>query len=144
MPLRFSKFLMKPRSFQRGIASFFLIFTFIDMVYIDLLGQRSCSEEAAVLPTVRTASIESEESQKNEASIMAYTHTDFTNQSTHPDNQRPEGALDEDCFCCCSHLIPSISVDISVLNNSPQPGDPAMLFIPSSPPRSTFHPPRLS
>jgi hypothetical protein len=130
----FSEMLMKSGSFQRGIAIFFLIFALMDIVFIDLLGQQNCSEEAAILALVGTASIE------DEAVISAPAHY----QPEHPADNRPEGIPDEDCFCCCSHLIPGIRLDIAVLNGSPQPGDPTILFIPSTPPRGTFHPPRLS
>lgn len=144
MLLTLSEMLMKPGSLQRGIASFFLIFTFMDLVLIDLIGQRRCSEEAAALSVVSTTSIVSEDIQENEAPRLASVQNAAHNQPAQPANHKPAGALDEDCFCCCSHLIPGIRMDIAVLNGSPQPGDPAIRFIPSSPPRGTFHPPRLS
>jgi hypothetical protein len=138
MQSAFSEMLMKSGSVKRGIASFFLIFALMDIVFIDLLGQQSCSEEAAILPWVGTASIEDEA--VTSTSVQGPAH----NQPEHPADNRPEGIPDEDCFCCCSHLIPGIRLDIAVLNGSPQPGDSTILFIPSTPPRGTFHPPRLS
>jgi len=125
---------MRPGSLQRGIAVFFLVFTLVDIVFIDLLGQQGCTEEASALPSESMTSI-----QENEAYGMA-----FVNDTPLPLDPNTEGEVDEDCFCCCSHLIPGIRPDMAVLNGSPQPGNPAILFFPSSPSRGTFHPPRLS
>jgi hypothetical protein len=144
MLLRLSEMLMKPGPLQHGTAIFFLIFTFTDLVFMDLLGQRRCTAEAAVLPVVSTTSIVSEEIQENVAPRLAFLQNAAHNRPAYPVEHKPAGTLDEDCFCCCSHLIHGICVDIAVLNGSPQLGDPAILFIPSSPPRGTFHPPRLS
>jgi|SRR5215510_4243216 len=136
--------MLKPGCFQRCLATFFLIFTFVDIVVIDLLGQRSCSEEAAVLPLLSTTSYGSDEIQVNARPGLAAVEDDAQNQPASPAEHMPAGTLDEDCFCCCSHLIPGIRVDLAVLNGSPQPGDPAILNLPTSPLRSTFHPPRFS
>ncbi len=143
MPLALSVYLMKPGYLRRGIAIFFLIFTFMDIVWIDLIWQRGCSEEATFLPLISKKSVESEVIEGDEAPGLASIQNAAQNQPAHPADDNPAG-IDEDCFCCCSHLIPGIKVDISVLNGSPQLGDPAVIIIPSSPPRGTFHPPRLS
>jgi hypothetical protein len=133
--------LMKPGYLRRGIAIFFLIFTFMDLVCIDLLWQRGCAEEATVLTLLSKTSVVSEVIQENGVSGLAQNAAQ--NQPGHPADDKPAG-IDEDCFCCCSHLIHGIRIEVSVLNGSPQPGDPAILIIPSSPSRGTFHPPRLS
>jgi len=136
--------MLKPGLFQRCLATFFLIFTFVDIVVIDLLGQHGCSEEAAVLPLVSPTSSVSDEIQVNAGPGLAVVENDAQNQPASPAEHKPAGTLDEDCFCCCSHLIPGIRVDLAVLNGSPQPGDSAIFNIPISPLHSTFHPPRLS
>jgi hypothetical protein len=136
--------LMKPGPVQRGIAVFFLVFTFMDIVFIDLLGQGSCSEEAAALPFVRATLIVSDEIAENNISRFAYIWNAAHDQPAHPTDHTPTGNLDEDCFCCCSHLMAGIGVYIADLNGPAQPDDPAIISLPSSPPRGTFHPPRLS
>lgn len=51
----------------------------------------------------------------------------------------------EDCFCCCSHVMPSPAfanvdnVELAIANSSVQ-----TLFIPSAPPDNPYHPPRLT
>jgi hypothetical protein len=136
--------LMKPGVLRRGIAIFFLIFTFMDIVFIDMLQQGGCSEEATVLPSPSKSPVVSEMFQENETTGLIPLQNTAQNQPAHPADDEPDGKIDEDCFCCCSHLIPGIRLDISVLNGSPQPGDPAILVIPTSPLRGTFHPPRFS
>ena len=63
-----------------------------------------------------------------------------------PDDQRSDPQhRDEDCFCCCTHVMPS-SVFASpddaelVISSSPL----ARIFIPSAPSDNPYHPPRLA
>jgi hypothetical protein len=126
--LRFN--LMRPSRLRRGIAIFFLIFTFTELVFEDMVGPRLCCavggidacEELSMKESGWTASVES--------------HSP----------ERPAGptVLDEDCFCCCPNIIPGVSMIVTALNDSPQPDASTATPLPKAPPRDTFHPPRPS
>jgi hypothetical protein len=64
-----------------------------------------------------------------------------------PDDQRsdPQQHRDEDCFCCCTHVMPSpvfASPDDTELVVSRS--TVARIFIPSAPSDNPYHPPRLA
>ncbi|HKX33005.1 MAG TPA: hypothetical protein VJ302_35315 [Blastocatellia bacterium] len=144
MLLRLCEMLMRPSGVRRGIAVFFILFTLADMVAVDIFGPRPCLEDAERLPLVVANSAQSNQIPENQPSHLAIIqHTD-RNQPLLPGDETPPEQSDEDCFCCCSHVMPGIRVDIATLNCSPQPGEPVKLSLPSSPLRGTFHPPRLS
>ncbi|HZN11272.1 MAG TPA: hypothetical protein VFC61_06330 [Blastocatellia bacterium] len=102
---------------QRGLACFLLVFTFADVTIIDLVSPELCGEAAAGWPADA--------------------------DGTRPESPAPD-VTDEDCFCCCSHVIPAAHVEIASFNQQPTAGAPRHFGLPSSPPRDTFHPPRLS
>lgn len=63
-----------------------------------------------------------------------------------PDDQRPDSLpSDEDCFCCCTHVMPSPvfhsfeSAELAITRNTTH-----RIFIPSAPPDNPYHPPRLA
>jgi hypothetical protein len=127
--------LMRPGRLHRGLAIFFIVFTFADLVFADVLAPQLCAEGMPSLPpAVATAA--------TSASSEAV-------QLTAADSSRPEpssqpACLGEDCLCCCSHIIPASSVDLGSLSDQPRPSDPEINSLPSSPPQDTFHPPRFS
>jgi hypothetical protein len=129
--------LIRPGRLQRGIAIFFLIFTFTDLVIADILAPELCTESAVVLPVVVENAVGSEADPSK--GVIRFT---TGNKPCNEQSEHPEG-LDEDCFCCCSHIIPGVHLEIAALNDAPRLGKPANILIPSSPPRGTYHPPRF-
>lgn len=60
--------------------------------------------------------------------------------STSEPGQRPDA--DDDCFCCCSHIVPGRAPDLaraSLIGPQAAPQEPAE---PASKPTSIYHPPR--
>ena len=47
-----------------------------------------------------------------------------------------------DCFCCCAHILPSPLVRTEKPLMELTPSVPFISFLPSSPSKDTFHPPR--
>lgn len=66
--------------------------------------------------------------------------------SEFPDNQRSDSQpKDEDCFCCCTHVMPSPvfhSFENAELAIERSTGH--RLLIPSAPPDNPYHPPRAA
>jgi len=126
---------MRVERLRRGMAIFLLAFAFFDMAVIDIFFPQICGDQQMSLPGAGPS-----ESTEKVADEFAATG-DYDSQS---DQDSHQSTTDEDCFCCCSHIIPSPQVSVAALNCRPQPYNPAIIPFPSSPPHGVFHPPRLT
>jgi hypothetical protein len=135
MLLKPSQNLMRLGRLRRGIAIFLLAMAFFDMAIVDLFFPQLCGDDQVSL--IGTVPVESTEKVADEFAATG-------NHDSQPDQDSHQSTTDEDCFCCCSHIIPSPHVRVATLNCIPQPVDPAIAYLPSPPPHGPFHPPRLS
>ncbi|MGH9838038.1 MAG: hypothetical protein ACREEM_04565 [Blastocatellia bacterium] len=119
--------LLRPNRAYRVIAIFFLAFTFIDILYPWL-----CQEEMANL----TGAVHAQKAPG------ANKQSDLAGDEGQNDRDSKPGALEEDCFCCCSHVQPSFGTGVSDTNVSDSVFllPPANLPIPQ--PSGIDHPPR--
>lgn len=124
--------LLKQSYLGRAVALFFILFTFADLSVPQL-----CCEElgGSSLPS---ASLASSYNQSDELSLSA-----ASGQPRHNQSQNTEES-DEDCFCCCSHIVPGSHYNVALLELNTPVTNPAERFLPTSPPDTPFHPPRLS
>ena len=120
--------------FVRGIALYFILFTFGDIA----LPQIFCREEPGCLLTERSASVRTSDGTKNEA--VAVSRQSDDSQPSAPSDQAPH---EEDCFCCCGHIVlVAIFADSNALSAE------SLLFpvhqdrLPTSPPQNQYRPPR--
>lgn len=127
--------LTRPDRLRRGVAIFLLAFALFDLTVVDIFFPQLCGDEQMSLSL--TGPVDSTEEVTDESGT-SQPHDSQPNQDSH------QSPIDEDCFCCCSHIIPSPQVNVIALNSPPQPGAPAITSLPLAPPRDTFHPPRLS
>lgn len=51
---------------------------------------------------------------------------------------------DEDCFCCCSHILPGLHFVVAGIVSETLEADPTISSLPTGPPHTLYHPPRLS
>jgi hypothetical protein len=119
----------------RGIAIFLLAFVWFDLTVVDFFSPELCGDEQVSFFFTSPA--------KSTEDAIVETRAGQT-QDSQPDQDSHQSPIDEDCFCCCSHIIPGVRINIAVLNRQPQPFDQAITDLPSAPPHGTFHPPRLS
>lgn len=127
--------LMRPDRLRRGAAIFLLAFAFFDLTVVDIFSPQLCGDEQVSLSL--TGPVDSTEEVACEAGTSK-THDPQPDQDSH------QSPIDEDCFCCCSHIIPSPHVNVAALNCPPQLDASAITSFPLPPPRGAFHPPRLS
>jgi len=127
--------LMKQGRLRCGIAVFLLAFAYFDVAIIGVFFPQLCGDEQASVSFASPV----KSTKKNADGLMA-----ISNHGSQPSQDLSPPTIDEDCFCCCSHIIPGVCIDVAVLNGSSQPPDPTNTALPSSPPHDTFHPPRLS
>jgi hypothetical protein len=134
--LRFN--LMRPSRLRRGIVIFFLIFTGAELVFDDMLGPQLCCEARA------ESSVDSGNIDASEKLFAKGFSASVSIESQSSRRRMEPTVLDDDCFCCCSNVIPGVSIIVAVMNDPPQPGALMTTPLPKAPPRNTFHPPRLS
>jgi hypothetical protein len=120
---------------RRGIAIFLLAMAFFDMAIVDLFFPQLCGDDQVSI--LGASPVESSEKVADE---FAATR----NQGPQPAQDSHQSETDEDCFCCCYHIIPSPHVSVATLNCQPRPDDPAIPSFPSLSPHGVFHPPRLA
>lgn len=121
----------------RAVAVLFLIYTGADLA----MPQYFCGSEEMGGLSPNSSHINIARSERNEALVAALTSSDES-QPGQPSDEAPH---DEDCFCCCAHILPSLS--LSIVHTSELRSPSALLFEDShlSPPlRNTYRPPRFA
>lgn len=113
----------------RGIAILFLLYTGTEMT-----APQYCNEALGLIKTSEVF-----------ARSAGSTLSAVDNQSEKDQPFERYSSEEEDCFCCCAHVLPAIA---GVLNTAPQiktyPIDPQTSGLASPPLQSPYHPPRLS
>jgi len=129
MSLRFNKFRRHP--VIRAIALLFLVYTAIDIGCPEL-----CRGEPLADDFTLTASTKSERETSQDVSIAG------VNEQGKETPAEPCG--DEDCFCCCAHVIPTpITVSLESFDaSSPDNVEKYLVNLTPALP-SEFHPPRF-
>jgi hypothetical protein len=124
--------LILPNRFYRLVAIFFLMFTAID------LGCPSFCQEDGLSGEPETG--------RQIAASWIGSQREFLSPCKSDDSSDKPGQtseLKEDCFCCCSHLIPACHFNIAILNETPRVIVPTIPSLPSAPGPEPFHPPRF-
>ncbi|HEX9002447.1 MAG TPA: hypothetical protein VGB07_21250 [Blastocatellia bacterium] len=119
--------LLRPNRVYRGIAVFFLLFTLADLTFSGFC----CDEFTDLGPSAQTLSL---------TDTMTLVDAGERNQRSEPQSQ--SGALEEDCFCCCIHILPVTAQDssgIAVIQHqySFRPANLSIAWL-----NGTDHPPR--
>lgn len=120
----------------RVIAVFFLLYT-----GADLTVRQFCSDEFCV-PRI----VEASASADSRSSYTARLAVAAANTSDSRGNQPSEPpSLDEDCFCCCTHVLPGSALAVIAISEwEPALTELRNISLPSPPLRRTFHPPRFA
>jgi hypothetical protein len=105
---------------------------------VDILSPEVCAEELFGFPpaAIATAGAAAESRETESVSIGPIAgHSDGGAEPTH---------LDEDCFCCCSHLLVSAHFAFETEPPNPVLMKHGGLTLPLSPPHPPYRPPRVS
>lgn len=141
MQLRPMPNLMKPDCLRRGMVIFLLTFAFFDLAVIDIIAPQLCNDGFSAMVGAAPAQNAAGKFDQNapvEAALGA--RSSLPQQDSHSDSS--PASAEEDCFCCCSHILPGFSFEYLTLNTMPRIGAPLITSLPSPPPQDTFHPPR--
>jgi len=134
------KLALNIRAFQRSqllrvIAMLFLLHSGVDMLFPQL-----CNEEKPFDGSFSSSWVVA----TNDGEVEKALAVDGSSQVPNDQPSGPEHR-DEDCFCCCTHVMPSpvfASPDEAELVISTS--TVARIFIPSAPSDNPYHPPRLA
>lgn len=135
MRLMSSYKLTRAKWLRAAISIFLLAFTFVDLTIIDLAFPQLCNDEFATMAFAVPARSTDDVAEEAGGDLGANPHRERDSQPAPPD---------EDCFCCCAHILPAPHFDVAVPSNKPMPIESKISFLPSAPPRGAFHPPRFS
>ena len=124
---------MKQGFLHRWFAVLLFIFAFADLS-ADLTSPQLCCEGIGNLVISSAAS-----AQYINGATAFIIADDFKHEQSSDSSD-----IEEDCFCCCSHILPSVHFDVAVLEIKPPASLPANATLPTAPPQKPFHPPRLS
>ncbi len=129
--------LMWKNLLYRGTAIFLLLFA-----SVDLMNPELCGEELSAIFTASELRLTAQIANGATTSSL----TGFHSEGCPKNHSQPNPATtDEECFCCCSHLLPiSFFYVTNALDSKPLITDLNNSLLPSSPPRSLYRPPRLS
>lgn len=121
------------------IAIFFVLFTFVD-----IFSPRQCCEELvgfadSAAPAATTNSDALDQAARSDEGTPSIAASD--NQPTQP--ATPSSTQEEDCFCCCSHVLPGLSFSVAVLHFKSLDAEPQQDSLLTPPLRALYHPPRF-
>lgn len=126
------------RRLARVLAVFFLLYTGADI----LLPQYFCGgEELGNVPIHATAANLPNVTATKSSDVALYT-SQHSRLGQSPEREAPH---EEDCFCCCAHVLPSIgfgNLDYTEVTNQCAHARSDRLLSP--PLQSTYHPPRFA
>lgn len=128
---------MKQRLF-RGVVLLFLVYTGFEVAFPQFCGEKA--ESILGSSSVVFAS-DGQHSDKTSKSISASALKDPRELPRTPQEDRDP--KDEDCFCCCAHVVPSpIFVDPQASQLVLLPGIHPEVSIPTASLHAPYHPPR--
>lgn len=148
MLFRSSQSIKRLNRLRRGTVIFLLTFAFFDMAVVDIFFPQLCEDRRTSSFLTNQVGSTNKPTEKGAAEKLigkgAAEFAPIRDHGSQPGQDSHESPIDEDCFCCCSHVIPSQHVNVAAINSPPQPDDPAITSLPLPPPHGAFHPPRIS
>lgn len=132
MSLALSRTSQRNRPAQCAIALLLLSLSLVDLAVIDLFAPELC-ESASVTLAQTAANVSDAESSAQPSATASGLPL--------PNSSAPL-SLEEDCFCCCAHTLPSAYFRLPALPLPPDRAASLSVFLPTAPPAALFRPPR--
>ena len=121
-------------SVQQVISVFLLLLCFFDLAIADVFFPGSCEGESERLLVGTQASTITEQGISSPSNLL-------------PESQpapAKSASGEEDCFCCCTHIVPIAFYKFPRPLFQTEPIASAPLSLPTAPYAEMFHPPRLA
>jgi hypothetical protein len=118
-----------------------IVFIFFLLMLADLASPQNCGEDVWGLLKAGSsqASVQASTVFGSEAFFIS---ADIQKQQSSSDSD--SAPAEDDCFCCCSHILPGAIFHVDEPSFAPSVSEPAVTALPIAPSQSAFHPPRLS
>ena len=125
----------KRRAGQRVVSLLLLLLCFSDLAIADVFFPGSCEGDSE-MPLVRAQSSTTTELHQGISSLALQQESQPAPAESTP--------VEEDCFCCCTHIVPVAFYKFArpLLQTEPIASYP--LSVPTAPHTKLFHPPRLA
>jgi hypothetical protein len=136
MPMKLCKYLLRSRRLRRSLAVLLLAFAVFDLAIVDTFFPQLCNDEH-----LSSALIESTEAAINKSVAIA-NHESQPSRNSLPSST--PASTDEDCFCCCSHIVLGYAVNAVASPAPPSAIIPIDDILPSAPAQDTYRPPRIA
>jgi hypothetical protein len=134
--------LIKNVNWRHVLAFLLLGIVSFDLTVIDMISPQRCEDGsgaiAGVIPAEPAENAEGRSGQNTAVKVA------ITDQDSLPQQNSSPASAGDDCFCCCSHVLPVHTINQVTLNTMPRINVPSIETLPSPPPQDTFHPPRLA
>jgi hypothetical protein len=134
---------MKPGYLRRGMVIVLLAIAFFDLAVIDIIAPQICNDG---VPAIAGATPTQNDAEKFDQDALVEVaigvRNSFPQQDSHSESS--PASTEEDCFCCCSHILPCFSLDYVTPNTTPRVNIALIASLPTPPPQDTFHPPRVA
>lgn len=129
------KNLLKENVLYKALALFFVMFTFLDIVLFGYCCEELPFTDNCISEVTESFSIEISQPIENKIVIL----TDLEQKHT----EDKQSSTDKDCcFCCCAHWVLTNKLYLDKTETVLPLQAPNKIYLPESPPRKTYHPPR--
>ena len=118
---------------RRGIALFFILFTFGELIIPDI-----CTEELGGLPVRASHPATADARPADDWGISIHN-----TESKQEEESKPSQS-GEDCFCCCSHILPSFCLSFPAIAVKTPVEEIREGTLPTPPIHTLYHPPRFA
>ena len=124
------------RYLRRGIVLIFFV-----MTLADIASPQNCGEDIWRLLKAGPAQV-SVQASDDFSPAASFISADIQKQQ--PPSDSDSAPAEDDCFCCCSHVLPGVFFHVDDPGFAPSVSEPTITALPTAPPQIAFHPPRLS
>lgn len=132
--MKLCQYLLRSQRLRGSLVGILLAFAFFDLAIVDTCFPQLCNDEQEM--HFFASPIESATTATDEPGAIA----NHDQQPTHDSIPTPS---DEDCFCCCSHIVLGYAIGAVTSSAPPGIGLPMDDILPSPPPQDTYRPPRF-
>ena len=128
---------MKPGYLRRGVAILLLTIAFIDLSVIDIIAPQICNDGFSTTAGAAPAQNDAEKFDRDATVEVAIgVWNSLPQQDSHSESS--PASTEEDCFCCCSHVLPCFSLDYVTPNTTPRVGIALIASVPAPPPPVSY------
>src|SRR5687768_14352676 len=123
--------LIKNVKWRQAMAVLLVGIALFDLTVVDMISPQLCESGSDVIAGISPAKRADARSGRNTAVKAIMTHQDSL-----PQEDSSPASTEEDCFCCCSHVLPVYSINQVTMDTMPRIDLPSIDTLPSAPPQN--------